>query len=105
MRNSNSNENENENGNENSNENENENANDNSNANDSTGEDEFEFKGTVQTILPDLWVIGGITVAVSPETSIRGKVAVGDKVEVHAFELPDGTLLAIEIKTEDEFFE
>jgi uncharacterized membrane protein YgcG len=98
--NENSNENENENSNGNSNENENENANDNSNAN-NRDEDEFEFKGTVQTILPDLWVIGGITVAVSPETSLRGTIAVGDTVEVKAFELPDGSLLAIEIKLED----
>jgi uncharacterized membrane protein YgcG len=95
--NSNGNENDNDNG--NSNENENDDADDNSN--DSADEDKFEFTGTVQTILPDLWVIGGITVAVSPETRIRGTIAVGDKVEVNAFELPDGSLTAIEIKLED----
>jgi hypothetical protein len=97
----NANSNENENENSNANENENENANDNSNDNGFEDEDQFEFKGTVQTMLPDMWVIGGITVAVSPETSFRGTIAVGDKVEVKAFELPDGSLTAIVIKLED----
>jgi hypothetical protein len=75
----------NENENENSNENENENANDNG----FEDEDKFEFKGAVQTMLPDMWVIGGITVAISPETSFS-TIAVGDKLK-SCFVLPGGS--------------
>lgn len=98
--NTNLNENENANANDNENENENENANDNSNGFDD--DDKFEFKGNVQTILPDMWVIGGITVAVSSETQFQNAIAVGDYVEVYAKALPDGTLLAFQIKLEDD---
>ena len=93
----NSNENLNDSGNGNINENENEN----SNINGFEDEHEFEFKGTVQTILPDMWVISGITVAISPETSFQGTIAVGDQVEVKAFSSPDGNLQAVVIKLED----
>jgi len=103
--NANGNENENSNANENGNENENSNANENDNANDNDNgfadEDKFEFKGTVQTILPDMWVVGGITVAVSSATDFRGDIAVGDQVEIYAETSPDGSLLALVIRLED----
>lgn len=94
--NTNSNENENQNGNENGNENENSNVNDNS-FEDRT---KFEFKGTVQTILPDQWVISGITIVISPSTEISGMIIVGDMVEVYAFQLPNGSLQALKIERE-----
>jgi len=100
--NENSNVNDNDNGNSNENENENENENANDTSNDSADDDKFEFKGTVQTILPDMWVIGGITVVVSSETHFQNPIAVGDYVEVYAKTLPDGTLLAFEIKSEND---
>jgi hypothetical protein len=107
--NANINSNENENANENSNENDNANENSNDNLNENTNansngfddDDKFEFKGTVQTILPDMWVIGGIKVAVSSETRIQNAISVGDYVEVYAITQPDGTLLAFKIELED----
>ena len=103
--NDNGNENENSNANENGIENENSNANENDNANDNNNgfadENKFEFKGTVQTILPDMWVVGGITVAVSSATDFRGDIAVGDQVEIYAETSPDGSLLALVIRLED----
>jgi hypothetical protein len=108
--NANINSNENENANENSNENDNANENSNDNLNENTNansngfddDDKFEFKGTVQTILPDMWVIGGIKVAVSSETRIQNAISVGDYVEVYAITQPDGTLLAFMIELEDD---
>jgi len=99
----NENENSNDNGNANLNENENENENANANENESelTNQDKFEFKGTVQTILPDMWVISGITVSVSSTTVLNGDIAVGDSVEVYTANLSDGTMQALVIKLED----
>ena len=99
--NENANGNENENANDNANENENTNGNENENGNGSVNENEFEFKGTVQTILPDLWVIGSVTVSVSSATEIRGVIKVGSRVEVRAITNPDGSLMATRIKLED----
>lgn len=101
--NENGNSNENANGNENENENENgnTNGNENENSNGSVSGGEFEFKGKVQTILPDLWVIGGVTVSVSAATEIRGTPKVGSLVEVRVVTNADGSLMATRIKLED----
>jgi hypothetical protein len=65
-----------------------------------------EFYGTVQTIsTPTVgdWTIAGRTVRVTPGTQIRQNpaVAVGSFVEVKGVWQPDGTVVAIVIKAED----
>ena len=70
---------------------------------------EVEFKAPIVSFVPDPyvgdWVIGDFTVTVSDTTIVdtsRGLPAVGAIAEVKATQKTDGTLLAIEIKIEDE---
>lgn len=59
---------------------------------------EFEFVGTVESIGPESWSVGGRTLAIAPGTEIKGQIAVGSPVKIHAVPQPDGTLLAREIE-------
>ncbi len=62
------------------------------------GDDEFEFFGVVDAQSDDAWVIDGRSVLITPQTEIKGAIAVGDPVKVHAFFDPAGLLTAREIE-------
>jgi hypothetical protein len=55
---------------------------------------EVEFEGPIESVADDLWVVNGITVAVSPVTVIRGVPAPGLMAEVKGVLQPDGSVLA-----------
>lgn len=57
-----------------------------------------EFGGTIESIVDDLWTVGGVEVTVGEYTVIEGTPQVGDEVVVRALEQADGSLLAVEIK-------
>ncbi|NOZ05556.1 MAG: hypothetical protein GXP41_04275 [Chloroflexi bacterium] len=60
-----------------------------------------EFKGVIEQIEADFWVVRGMTVTITTTTEIIGTPEVGRIAEVHAQVLPDRTLLATRIKVED----
>jgi hypothetical protein len=57
----------------------------------------IEFVGTVETISSEAWIVGGQTVAITPQTEIQGNVEVGDLIKVEAYSSEDGSLEAFEI--------
>lgn len=62
-----------------------------------------QFTGVVQSIVPadadqQIWTVGDRQVLVTEHTLLLGNPGVGDNVLVRAVELPDGRLIAIEIK-------
>jgi hypothetical protein len=59
---------------------------------------EFEFVGIVERMDSSTWMIGGRTVVVLPETEVKGEIAEGTLVKVHAFLNPAGELAAREIE-------
>ena len=59
---------------------------------------EVEFFGIVESMGSDAWVIGGKNVAVTPSTEIKGGIAEGDSVKVHAYSGDAGALVAREIE-------
>lgn len=59
---------------------------------------EVEFLGIVESMGSDAWVIGGKNVAVTPSTEIKGGIAEGDSVKVHAYTDDAGALVAREIE-------
>jgi uncharacterized membrane protein YgcG len=63
---------------------------------------ETEFTGVVESIAIDSWVVSGQTFAVTPQTEIKGAIAVGDTVKVHTFTATDGTLTVREIELASE---
>jgi len=62
------------------------------------GSGEVEFFGKIESIQNGVYVIGGRTVRTAPQTEIKGALAVGLMVKVHAALQPDGTYLAREIE-------
>jgi len=60
-----------------------------------------EFKGVIEQIEADFWVVRGMTVTITTTTEIIGTPEVGRIAEVHAQVLPDRSLLATRIKVED----
>jgi hypothetical protein len=64
---------------------------------DPSGETEMEFTGLVDSIGPDAWSVGGLTVGITVATEIAGEPQVGDLVKVHALIVPPETLVAREI--------
>ncbi len=65
------------------------------------GRNEVEFKGVIELIDGDVYVIAGKTVASDASTEIKDVLAVGDLVKVHAALQSDGSYLAREIERED----
>jgi len=62
------------------------------------GSGEVEFFGKIESIQNGVYVIGGRTVRTASQTEIKGALAVGLMVKVHATLQPDGTYLAREIE-------
>ena len=48
------------------------------------------------------WTVNGIVVVLGPDTKIEGGLVVGQAVEVEGVLQEDGTILALEVETEDE---
>jgi len=59
---------------------------------------EIEFVGLVESIGGTSWRVAGIEVTVTPETEIKGALAVGDLAKVHALAAQNGKLTAREIE-------
>ena len=59
---------------------------------------ETEFAGTVESIVGDLWTIGGQAVRVGGSTEVKGSPSIGDGVKVHGLLQPDGSIVAREIE-------
>jgi hypothetical protein len=55
---------------------------------------EVEFEGPIESVANDVWVVNGITVAISPVTVVRGVPAPGLAAEVKGALQPDGSVLA-----------
>lgn len=61
------------------------------------GPEETDFDGVVEAT-GGVWVIGGQAVVVNAQTEFRGNPQLGDQVEVKAWRLTDGTLVARRIE-------
>ncbi len=59
--------------------------------------DEIEFTGVVESNSGDSWTVAGRMIDIS-QAEIKGSIAVGDVVKVHAYDTGDGTLVAREIE-------
>jgi len=46
--------------------------------------------------------VSGTTIAIGPDTEIKGTISIGDTVKVHAIIATDGTLVAREIGFDDQ---
>ena len=55
------------------------------------------FYGEVNQQNPDVWVIDGLEVLITPETLIIGKIKLGDLVEVEGLTLPSGQVQVSEL--------
>jgi len=64
--------------------------------------EEIEFFGSVVTIGADTWQVGDQSVGITSSTEIKGTIAVGDPVKVHAQVQPDLSLTAKEIEPATE---
>ncbi|OGO14777.1 MAG: hypothetical protein A2Y93_03285 [Chloroflexi bacterium RBG_13_68_17] len=60
--------------------------------------EEIEFFGTVEAVADDSWTIQGVAFAITAQTEIKGALAVGDFVKVHATVGADGAFTAREIE-------
>jgi hypothetical protein len=64
--------------------------------------EDVRFRGTVQSMGGQTWLVGGLSFLVTDATDIRDDVRVGDFVEIRAVLLADGQLFATRIELEDE---
>jgi len=55
---------------------------------------EVEFEGPIESAADDVWIVNGITVAISPVTVVRGVPEPGLTTEVKGILQPDGSVLA-----------
>jgi hypothetical protein len=64
--------------------------------------EEIEFSGLLEAMTGNVWRIGGLDVQITAETEIDDRVAIGKWVDVEAWRIPDGGIVAREIDVEDE---
>lgn len=64
---------------------------------------EVTFKGLIETINADSYVVSGLTFRFDLQTVLDAGLAVGDAVEVKALMLPDQTRYALSIQLEENF--
>jgi len=62
---------------------------------------EVELLGLVREIGDEAWIVGEQSLAIAPETEIKGLIVPGDFVKVHALLSLDGSLQAREIEVQD----
>lgn len=55
---------------------------------------EVEFEGPIESVADDVWIVNGITVAISPVTVVRGVPELGLTAEIKGVLQPDGSVLA-----------
>lgn len=68
-----------------------------------TDEDDDEhFSGTIESIGENAWVVGGRTFQVNAATEFDEGLAVGVRARVEFLTMSDGTMVAIEIETDEE---
>jgi hypothetical protein len=60
--------------------------------------DEIEFRGPVEGITAEYWVVAGRTLWLMPATEIKGSIEVGEQVKVHAFLDMDGKWILREVE-------
>ena len=60
--------------------------------------EKVEFSGVITAVEMGLWTIGNFQVQVNAATEVEGDPVLGETVEVEAFVLEDGTLVAHEIE-------
>lgn len=65
-----------------------------------TDEEDEKFKGEIQSVSADTWVIGGETFRVNSATRLDQGLAVGVIARVEFIRMTDGTKLALEIETD-----
>jgi hypothetical protein len=65
-------------------------------------EAEIEFRGAIELIESDRWIVAGITVRITEQTRASGSPALGAIVEVTGLSQADGTVLAARIDVSDE---
>jgi len=63
---------------------------------------DLEFKGVVDSIDGETWVVAGVTFHVPAAALEDGPVAVGDFVEIHAFWADGGLLTALRVRLDDD---
>ncbi len=61
-----------------------------------------EFDGLVTVKTPDGWLIGGVSVIVTPQTHINGTISIGMEVEVIGETQANGNVRALNLKVNDE---
>jgi len=59
---------------------------------------EVEVVGTLESMLPEVWIISGQAFAITASTEIKASLLVGDQVKVNAFMSTTGVLTAREIE-------
>ena len=57
-----------------------------------------EFRGPINSIGANMWVVDGKTISITAQTQIHGTPVVGALAEVKALKLADGSLVALEIE-------
>ena len=62
---------------------------------------EVELVGLIDSIAPGQWVVGGWTLAITPQTEIAGTFALGEAVKVHVIVRAGANLTAREIEAAD----
>lgn len=67
-----------------------------------TDEEDEHFNGIIESISTDAWVIAGQTFRVSSATRLDEGLAVGVLARVEFTSMPDGSMLAIEIETDED---
>jgi len=59
---------------------------------------EVEFKGILESMSGNIWVVDGKSLTILPQTEIKGQLMVGDLIKVHAWRQLDGSLIAREVE-------
>jgi hypothetical protein len=63
-------------------------------------EEPFEFRGLIESIDADRWMVGGYSLVITADTRIEGSPGQGLLAQVKALRLADGSLVAVEIIVE-----
>jgi hypothetical protein len=63
---------------------------------------ELAFRGRVEQMQDGRWTVSGVSIEISPDTVIEGRIALGDQVQVQVRSLSDGTLQALSVSREPQ---
>jgi hypothetical protein len=65
--------------------------------------EEMEFTGLIEAMTGNVWRINGVDVQITATTDVHGAAAaIGKRAHVHAWRMPDGSLVAREVEVDDE---